>query len=304
VSSGARHGSQLASMTGQGSAHAEVRGWAGLRVGAEIRCVNHRYLEVRVRAPGALAEHSHAGEDVVRRRLVRGRVELTLTLDGEVAPPPVLDVARARAAFEQLVALRDALAPREAVPLGLLATVPDLFGGLRAPGREEALRAAVVEATERASEATSAMRSREGAALAADFELRLDRLVEGLAAIEARIPAVVEAMRTRLRERIARLIDPAVALDHGRLEHEVALLADRSDVAEECTRLRSHVAQLRAVLREPTEGSGRRIDFLCQEIGREVNTLGQKSADASIAARVIDLKCEVERMREQAQNVL
>ncbi|GAB4209733.1 MAG: YicC family protein [Sandaracinaceae bacterium] len=303
MSSGVRD-SQLASMTGQGSAYAQVRGAEGSCVGAEVRCVNHRYLDVRVRAPGALAEHAHAAEDIVRRRLVRGRIELALTLEGESASAPVLDVPRARAAFEQLVALRDALAPREPVPLGLLAMVPDLFRGAHEKGREEALREAVLQATERACEATSAMRLREGAALVSDFELRLGRLLEGLEAVEARIPAALEAARVRLRDRIERLLDPSVALDHARLEHEIALLADRADVAEECTRLRSHVAQLRAALREPTEGRGKRIDFLCQELGREVNTLGQKSADAAIAARVIDLKCEVERMREQAQNVL
>jgi uncharacterized protein (TIGR00255 family) len=295
-------------MTGQGVGEAALEARSGEaargRVVAEVRAVNHRYFDLRVRASGELAEHAHAAEEVVRRLLVRGRIELTLTSEGEQSTAPTLDVARARAAFEQLVALRDALAPREAVPLGLLSTVPELFVSAPADGRREALREAVLQATERACARASEMRLREGAALVADFELRAARIEAGVAEVEARLPAVLEAARARLRERIARVLDPSVQLDHARLEHEVALFADRSDVTEECTRLRSHVAQLRRVLREPVEGRGKRIDFLCQELAREVNTLGQKSSDAALGAVVIDLKCEVERMREQTQNVL
>jgi len=125
-----------------------------------------------------------------------------------------------------------------------------------------------------------------------------------VARVEARRPEVVNAARHRLRERIARLLDPGTALDAGKIEHEVAIFADRTDVAEECTRLAAHVAEVRRVLVEPMDGRGKRLDFLCQELAREANTLGQKSADLEIGARVIDLKCEIERMREQTQNVL
>ncbi len=296
-------------MTGQGVGEAAVGAphpgaTLAPRVIAEVRAVNHRYLDVRVRAPGELGEHVQAAEEVIRRLLVRGRVELSLQLDGELVAPPALDVARARGAFRQLVLLRDELAPGEPVPLALLATVPELFSAGRSAGRREALRDAVTAATEDACKGAIAMRLHEGASLVADFELRLARLLSSLEAIEARVPAAIESARLKLRERVARLLDPAVSLDPSRLEHEVALLADRSDVTEECTRLRSHVAQMRRALREQADGRGKRIDFLCQEIARESNTIGQKSADAELAARVIDLKCEVERMREQAQNIL
>ncbi len=294
----------LSSMTGQGSAHVDVIGGAGGRVSAEIRCVNHRYLDARVRATGALADHAHAAEDVLRRRLVRGRVELTLTLEGERAVPR-LDLDRAAAAFAQLTALRDRIAPAEPVPLALLFQVPDLFVSAGASASAEALREAVVQATEAASAEVEAMRAREGASLRADLERRLDEVLSLVGRVESRLPEVVLAVRARLRERVARLLDPATSLDVGRLEHEIALFADRSDVAEECTRLRAHVVEVRRVVSQPVvEGRGKRLDFLCQELAREANTLGQKSADAEIAARVIDLKQEIERMREQAQNVL
>jgi uncharacterized protein (TIGR00255 family) len=291
--------SSFSSMTGQGSAHAEVVGLAGVRVVTEIRCVNHRYLDVRVRAPGALATHAHAAEDVLRRRLGRGRIELALTIEGERALPR-LDLDRAAAAFEQLVALRDRIAPREPLPLSLLAQVPDLFVTVDESASPEALREAVVRATEAAVADVEAMRLREGAALALDLEGRLGEVL----ALLARLPEVVASARVRLHERITRLVEPTAGLDAARLEHEVALFADRTDVAEECTRLRAHVEEVRRVLHTAMDGRGKRLDFLCQELAREANTLGQKSADAAIAARVIDLKQEIERMREQAQNIL
>lgn len=292
--------SALVSMTGQGVGEAA---WSGAsRVTVELRSVNHRYLDVRVRAPNELPEASAIAEDVAKRMLHRGRVEIVISLEGDALPPPLLDVGRARAAFEQLVALRDALAPREPVPLQLLATVPELFVSRNAKKGEQ-LRQAIRDACERAADETHRMRLREGQALADDFRLRLTRIEGSLASIEARLPEVITQLRQRLHERIGRLLDPT-AMDRTRLEQEVVVYADRSDVTEECTRLRSHIAQFRSVLSKPMEGRGKRIDFLCQEIARETNTLGQKSSDASLATFVIDMKVEIERMREQAQNVL
>lgn len=290
----------LSSMTGQGSSSFEL---GGARVAVEIRCVNHRHLDARVRGDTAIGDHASAAEEVVRRRLVRGRIEVLVSLDGAHAVPQ-LDVARASAAFAQLVALRDRLAPGEAVPLSLLASVPDLFGGADAKLAPDVLADAVRRATDLACDEVEAMRLREGDALRVDLEARLEAIVALVGRVEARRPEVVSAARTRLRERIARLLDPGTALDAGKIEHEVAVFADRTDVAEECTRLRAHVLEVTRLLRTPMDGRGKRLDFLCQELAREANTLGQKSSDLEIGARVIDLKCEIERVREQAQNVL
>lgn len=297
MSSGA---AAISSMTGHGVGEAELgRG----RVLVEVRAVNHRYLDVRVKLPIELAEHAGAVEERVRRALKRGRVEVLGRLDGDVAGPPALDKARARAAFAQLCELRDELRPDEPVPLSLLVSLPGLFASHDAPGHEAARRA-LEAATDRACARVEEMRVREGLALAEDLRTNLDALGASVTAVRARAPAVVESYRERLAARIERLLsDREVALDPGRLEHEVALFADRADVSEEVVRLSSHCEQLRELLASGGEGAGKRLDFLLQEMTREANTIGAKSADAELAQLVIAMKASISRMREQAQNV-
>lgn len=287
-------------MTGSGVGSAPLR--TG-RVEVDIRAVNHRYVEVRSRLPPELGEHTALVEDIARRMLVRGRVEIAVRTEGETFDEPILDTSRARAAFEQLVALRDALSPRDPVPLGLLASVPELFV-VRGRPDTAVVREALTRATELACEGVASMRSREGDTLTHDFESRLTRLVELIALIEQRSPVVVAAMRKRLEERIEKLVAPNFPIDGRRLELEIVIFADRSDVTEECTRLRSHAEQFRLMLLDDDTVTGRRLDFLLQEMARESNTIGQKSADADLARTVVDLKTELERLREQVQNIL
>lgn len=290
----------MRSMTGHGCASADV---GGGRVTAEIRAVNHRFVDVRARAPAELAEHVAAAEEVVRRRLARGRVELTLRLEGAAFGAPSLDLERARAALGQLVSLRDALAPGEPVPLTLLSSVPDLFAS-RACLPADATRAAVVAATEAACDRVCRMRDAEGGATLADLDAHRERIAECLDAVRVRCPEVVTAYAHKLRERIERITaDAGVDLDPGRLEHEVALFADRMDVAEEIARLSSHLDQFGELCQG--EGPvGRKLEFLLQEIGRETNTIGSKCSDVDLTRTVVDMKAAVERMREQVQNVL
>lgn len=288
------------SMTGHGVAHAPFG--AG-RIEVEVRAVNHRAFEARSRLPVEIAEHAGFVEETARRLLVRGRVEILCRIDGADASVLALDVARARAAFEELTSLRDALAPREPIPLALLGSVPGLFSTRSLDVR--AARASLTLATERACEAVSDMRAREGASLAADLAARLELVLGLRAKLEARSPEVVDRTRRRLAERVEKLLGAQAAFDAARLEQEVVVFADRCDVSEECTRLSSHGEQMRELLlrtREPT--SGRRLDFLLQEMQREVNTIGQKCCDVEISRAVIEMKLEVERMREQVQNLL
>lgn len=292
----------LKSMTGHGQGEAAI---GSGRVQIELRSLNHRFLEVRVRLPAELVEHSGFVEELVRKSLTRGRIEVTGRLTGDALGAPVLDVARARSAYEQLLALRDALSPREPLPLSLLSSVPDLFGARGLPDLRTA-RDALTRATEQACRMVCEMRQREGVALAADLAARVDRMVEHVAQIEERVPAVVAAARRRLSERIEKLLPgSSSAIDPIRLEQEIALLADRADVTEECTRLRSHAEQFRDLLQQgSTEALGRRLDFLLQEMAREANTIGAKSSDAECARLVVEVKADVERMREQVQNVM
>lgn len=297
-------GTSLRSMTGHGVGEAAL---GPGRVQIEIRSVNHRYLEVRVRLPTELLEHGGFVEEHVRGALGRGRIEVTGRLFGDALSAPVLDVARARAAYEQLVALRDALSPREPLPLSLLASVPELFVARGLPDLRAA-REALAGAIEQACRGVIEMRAREGAALAVDLDARIERMVEHVAQIEARVPETVEGARRKLADRIEKLLLQAgagVPLEESRLEQEIAIFADRCDVTEECTRLRSHADQFRALTEAGApEALGRRLDFLLQEMAREANTIGAKSSDAEIARLVVELKADVERMREQVQNVL
>lgn len=288
-------------MTGHGLGQADV---ARGRVRIEVRTLNHRYLDVRVRLPIELSEHGAAVEERVRASLERGRVDVVGRIEGQVMGPPSLDKERARAAFLELAELRDELRPDEPIPLALLAAVPDLFRG-RTSDDDDAVRAALEAACDQACEGVWAMRAREGEALARDLARELEATSAALEGVRERAPAVVDAYRERLRQRIDRLLAGSdVALEHGRLEQEVALFADRADVAEEVTRLASHIAQMRDLLAGGGEGAGKRIDFLLQEMTREANTIGSKSADAELARLVIEMKAAISRMREQAQNVL
>jgi uncharacterized protein (TIGR00255 family) len=286
-------------MTGYGTG--EARLGAGTVV-VDVRAVNHRFLDVRVRAASELGDQAAAAEEIVRGRLSRGRVEVGLRLSS-AAGGPSLDRERARSAFAELAALRDELRPDEPVPLALLAAVPDLFAS-GVPSDPEATRTAVAAATVEACDALDAMREREGASLARDLSQRLALFRGRLELVRGRAPEVVDALARKLRERIERLLrDVDVELDPGRLEHEVALLADRLDVSEELTRLDSHCEQMAELL--GTDGPvGRKIEFLLQELSRETNTLGAKCPDVEVTRAVVDMKAELERLREQVANIL
>ena len=288
-------------MTGYGAAAVELP--RGGRLLVRLRAVNHRFLDVRVRLPDELLELAPAVERTLRC-LQRGRVEVRVDLEGEGATGLVLRRERARAALEQLRALRDEVAPGEPLPLSLLSVVPELFAPEHGPDPDQ-WRTVLDEALERATAQLEAMRRAEGEALAADLLARLGHVEQLLGQLEEAAPQVADQLAQRLRERVQRLLQDGVDLEAGRLEQEVALLAERSDVAEELTRLRSHVAQFRNLLETGAEQPvGRRLDFLLQEMAREANTAGVKCAEAGMQHVVVELKAEIERLREQSNNIL
>lgn len=291
----------MRSMTGFGVGEASLAKTSG-KLTVEIRAVNHRYLDVRVRAPAQLPDLGSTVEALARERLSRGRFDVTVRLEGAALGAVVLDEERARSVFKALVALRDELAPGVEVPLSLLASVPDLF----IPSIEQAgdeVRTALSASFDAAVESLDAMRLREGLALGDDIVRRLITVRKLAQAVAVRAPHVVELYKKKLKERAERLrIASDVDVDAGRLEQEIALFADRVDICEELTRLESHTSHFETLL--VGEGAvGRRLDFLLQEMAREANTIGSKSQDAGIAHSVVELKAEIERMREQVQNV-
>jgi uncharacterized protein (TIGR00255 family) len=286
-------------MTGIGTGDAPL---AGGRVSLEARSVNHRFLDVRVRLPREFTEHTAFLEQAARARLSRGRVEVLVHLDGTGAPALVIDKARAAAALRALSELRDELGLDAPVPLSLLSAVPDLFV-VPGQGDPDAVRAALGAALDAALGALDAMRASEGRNLHADLVARLATVRALAADVAALAQGLAERHRRRLRARVARLLDGTdVVLDPSRLEQEVALFAEHADVAEELTRLASHCGHFDALL-GASEPVGRKLDFLLQEMAREVNTIGAKASEAEVAFRVVELKAELERMREQVQNV-
>jgi uncharacterized protein (TIGR00255 family) len=291
----------MQSMTGYGSGRAAL---GEGHVVLDLRTVNHRFLDVRVRLPSRIQGRTPTVERVIRARLQRGRVDVTARFEGQTLPQPALDLDRARAVYGELAALRDALNPDEPVPLALLSSVPDLFVSNRSVD-EEALDHSLERAAEAACDAVMAMRDKEGDALAAEFGTRLSELGASIGALKIAVPEMVEGRRARLRDRLDALLAGAdTKLEPSRLEQEIAVLADRSDVAEELVRLDSHRDQMLELIENSSAPVGKRIDFLLQEMAREANTIGSKVQDGAMTTHVIALKACVEQMREQAQNVL
>jgi uncharacterized protein (TIGR00255 family) len=289
----------IRSMTGFGAGRAAC---GAEELDVEVRSVNHKFCEVKVRAPRELAAFEPEVARTVKERLSRGGIEVSVRRPGSapgLAPRVDLELAESYArAFRELQA-------RLGLPGQLsLADVLGADGVVRLEERSvelDSARDALRGALSAALDAVVEMRAREGEALARDVGARLDLLEASVSRIEALAPQAIQHHRARLAERVQELAR-GVAVDPARLEMEVVLLADRTDVAEEITRLRSHVAQARRLL-EQGDPAGRKLDFLVQEMHREVNTIGSKSQSAEIAVVVVAMKAEIERMREQVQNV-
>lgn len=265
----------------------------------EIRSVNHRYLEAQLRLPETLRQVEMPARELLRERLSRGKVDCILRLQaGEAGTGPI-------AINEELVqSLNAACARLDALAGGL--PRPGALDLLRWPGviaeshpdEDEIARGALALFRETLGELV-AMRSREGASLAAFIEQRLASIESIVASIRAVLPAILAAQKQKLVDRLAEL---SVEADPARLEQEIALLAARSDVAEELDRLQSHVAEARHSL-SGGAACGRRLDFLMQEFNREANTLSSKSASAETTRSAVELKVLIEQMREQVQNI-
>lgn len=292
----------IRSMTGFGEA--EVQTGAGL-LRAEIRTVNHRFFSLNVRSPSALDRYEPRVRDWLKGLISRGHINLTYRLEGEngeAGPALALDVERARQYVRVFHALKDELELPGDVDLEMVARQPDLV--IRETTEvPEIGEDAVRDVTERAARATVAMREKEGRSLEEDLEGRLTAIAEALTVIAARAPERLVRERDRLRRSVAELAGE-VAVDDERLAREIAVLADRWDISEEIVRLRSHIDHFRGMLDEDAaEPVGKRLSFLVQEMHREANTIGSKANDAPIEQRVVEIKNEIERLREQVENV-
>lgn len=266
--------------------------------------MNHRFFDLKLRAPWSDPRLEERIAHALRRRAERGSFTVTVRDESGAAAGAVrIDLALAKAAAHALEEMRRAISSSDHVPITLVAAQPGVLQIGDPVGDADAVFAGVSPALEAALDELVAMRRREGEALAADLSGRF-ALIEGLMGeAEGLSRSLPDEYRKRLSERVAKLLaGSGVSVDDGRVAQEVAILADRIDVTEELVRLRSHLAQMRALLAEDNP-VGRRLDFLTQELAREVNTVGSKSQSAEIASRVVSAKAEIEKIREQVQNV-
>ena len=291
----------MRSMTGYGRGTCEV---GGRRLVVELRSLNHRFLEVKLRLPWSdPAVEAHLTQ-LLRSKLDRVVVSVSVRDEGGGGTDEVrADLELARSYAEALTKIRDVLETAEPISLALIAAQPGVLT-VGEPLRDgEELWAALKPGVEAAVAALGESREREGGALQVDLQTRaatLDKLAVELRELTRDAP---DQYRRRLRERLDRALQPGDApIDAQRLTQEVAFLADKADVAEELTRLETHLAELKRLLGQ-SGPSGRRLDFLTQELNREVNTIGSKANDAVISREVVTLKAELEKFREQAQNV-
>jgi uncharacterized protein (TIGR00255 family) len=286
-------------MTGFGSAEGNVLGG---RLRVEIRSVNHRYYSPQLRLPAELAGAEHQVREHLRKVLDRGHVAVTVRW---IEPPHAdagiaVDLVRARQVVAALKELKKKLRLKGEPELGFVARHPEVLG---APANGDAVASwdelePIVDA---AAREVLAMRAREGEALAADLRARLGTLEAEARVVEGRAPARLAAEYDRLKRAVAELA-AGVKVDEQRLALEIALLADRVDITEELVRLRTHLAACRQAL-EAEGRTGKQLGFLAQELLREVNTIGSKGNDAAITQAVIAMKGELERVREQIENL-
>jgi uncharacterized protein (TIGR00255 family) len=289
----------MRSMTGFGIGDAPL---GDGRLVLELRALNHRFLDVRVRLPPELTDQAFFVEQLARERLSRGRFDVGVRLEGAALPPPRFSVERARSVYRALTELRDELAPGSELPVASLTHFPELVTG-GGDADPEIVRIALRAAFDAALMRLDEMRLMEGDALKRELTLRLAAVEALRKELDASSDQMLASYRARLSDRLERLLrDGSARLDPGRLEAEVAILADRSDVTEELVRLASHFDQFEKLL-AASDPVGRRLDFLLQEVGREANTIGSKCQDARLSHFVVEMKAEVERMREQVQNV-
>lgn len=290
------------SMTGFGRGRASVD---GTTANVELRSVNKRHHDVSLRIPDALADREGDIQTRLTEAFERGRflVDIEVAADEEEALPIDLDTEKALAYKKLLERLSSAAQIQEPIRLEHLMQFDDLFVAseeARDVAADE-MWPAVEAALNEAIDALQAMRAQEGKALRTDLAARIDAIEENLDAIEDRAPERVRERQERLQERLDELVADD-RIDPDRLETEIALLADKLDVTEECVRLRSHLEMFREAM-DADEPAGRKLKFITQEIHRESNTIGAKANDETISRCAVEIKEEIEKIREQISNV-
>ncbi len=287
-------------MTGYGKGEAQGSGFS---VCVEIRTVNHRFCDISIKAPRFMLPLENDIRKSVSSEINRGKVDLFLQIDqdGDAANVPQVNQTVADAYMQLFAEMKSKYGLSSDVSLDLLMSQKDVLEVKELSVEDSSLPELTMKALGEALEALQTMRAREGEAMLKDIKSRLVTLDKLLQAVSARAPQVVEEWQGKLTERLSRLPDD-VAVDQQRIAQEIAIFADRCDISEEITRFASHLEQSESLF-EVEEPIGRKMDFILQELNREANTMGSKSNDAELTQAVVAIKAELEKIKEQIQNI-
>ena len=291
----------IKSMTGFASASATA---AGLTVSIEIRTYNSRNLDSALRLPAGYTDLEERVRSVIAARLTRGRIETRIHIEdvSDSASPVEVDLARARAVISALEQLKTELGLEGAVSLELLVGVGGVLKTVQPKADLDAVWPVLEGCLVQALDGLDAMRATEGRNLAIDLGARIDALEAAIGDISRKSAGLATLYQERLKERITTLTQGLVDIDPARIAQEAAFLADRADISEEVVRAGSHLSQFRSIM-DAAEPGGRKLNFLLQELNREFNTMGSKISNAAAGHVVVEVKAELEKIREQIQNV-
>ncbi len=274
-------------------------------VTADVKAVNHRYSDITVKMPRRFAFAEEAVKAVVKEFTSRGKIEVLINVVSSAASDSDvrLDTALARRYYERMTELKESIPELSGtVDLRMISSLPDVMTLVPAEEDEELVQSELTEAVRRACESFDSMRTLEGSKLIADILMRNDLIEKTTLEIEEYAPEVSRVYLEKMKERMAELLGGGAAVAEDRLLLEAAVFADKSNITEELVRLRSHVSQLRKIA-SANEPAGKKLDFLVQEMNREANTIGSKANDINITGKVLLLKAEIEKIREQVQNI-
>ncbi len=290
----------LKSMTGFGRGEGDTT--LG-KVVVESRSVNHRYSDINIKLPKRLNLFENRMKEIIRSQVSRGRVDVSLRLDnaGEDKVQLTVDLDLAEQYYQVLHDLKERLRLKDEITLNLLAGAKDVIVAREELGDIEPYWQEILPVLKQSLKNMDDMKRLEGESLTEDLQQRLKNIAEQLQMIKQQFPLRLRAFLTRLQDRLRSLLE-GLDTDPSRFQQEVAFLAERTDITEETVRAESHLAQFRGLL-EGNDPVGRKMDFLLQEIHREVNTVSAKANDAEISQRVVEIKSELEKIREQVQNV-
>ena len=278
------------------------------KVTVEIRSVNHRYLDIFVKMPRRYSFAEDTIKSAIKERVHRGKVEVSVSVDniGKSDSDVRLDKELAARYYNVLSELRDSFdfGEESRVSLSLIAKMPDVIVTTPAAEDEEAMAKRLLGATSKALDDFCSMREAEGEKLAADLSARADTIQEIRDHIDKRAPEIEKEYAAKFKARVEEILGGVYEVPEERIALEAAIFADKANITEELVRLGSHISQLRIFLQsDGREAIGKKIDFLIQEMNREANTIGSKSNDREITSSMLELKAEIEKVREQVQNI-